>query len=421
MTRAETAAVARGSPSAVGRILRAAGPAWIVMLADVDAPSVISAGQAGTDFAYAAIFPLVLCIPALYLVQEMTTRLAIVTGKGHAELIRERYGMGWATVAVVSMVAIDLIAYVAEFAGIALGAAILGIPAAAAIGGALVLHTLWVLTGSYRRFEVVTIALSLTLLAFVLLALAGHPDPAAILGGLSPLQPFGDARYQDLAVALVGASIMPWMVFYQQAATAEKGLGLDDLPGARKETLISAVVSQALMVAIVVAAAVGARTMRASRIVPDAGGVVLPSGLASLAAGGWGPLVAVGLVGAGLLAAVVISLSSAWAWCELFGWPHRLDLSPRRASGFYLLYALEVVPAAAIALAAPHLVTLILEAMILNVIALVVPLVFLIRLSGDRALLGALASSRRRSAVLWVLTAVLVGSGLLSLTRMLAR
>lgn len=402
----------------VARLLRVVGPAWVVMLADVDAPSVISAGQAGTAFAYATIFPLLLCVPALYLVQEMTARLAIVTGRGHAELIRERYGTGWAAVAVLAMVAIDLIAYVAEFAGIALGAAILGIPGAVAIGGALALHSLWVLTGSYRRFEVATIALSLSLFAFVALAFAGHPDPRAVLGGLSPLQPFGEARYQDLVVALIGASIMPWMVFYQQAATAEKGLALADLPAARKETLVGAIASQVLMAAIVVATATASSGV--SGPVGSGGLGVLPAGLVALVQDGWGGPIAVGLVGAGLLAAVVISLSSAWAWCELFGWPHSLDLSPRRAPGFYLVYALEVVPAAAVALLASGLVRLVLDAMILNVVALAVPLVFLIRLSSDPAVLGPLANSRRHAALLWLLTAALMTLGGIGLAHVLA-
>lgn len=398
--------------------MRVAGPAWVVMLADVDAPSVISAGQAGTLFAYASIVPLLLCIPVLYLVQEMTARLAIVTGRGHAELIRERYGRGWAGVAVLTMVAIDLIAYVAEFAGISLGAAIVGIPGPIAIGCALVLHSLWVLTGSYRRFEVAAIALSLSLFAFVIAALAVHPDLNSFAVGLAQ-QPLGNVRYQDLVVALVGASVMPWMLFYQQAATAEKRLAIEHLDASRRETLVGAVTSQLLMVAIVVAAA----GMAASAPGPAAGGALaaLPTGLASLAASAWGLAIAVGLVGAGLLAAVVISLSSAWAWCELAGWPHSLDLSPRRAPGFYLLYLLEVVPAAVVALWASQLLTLVLDAMILNVVALAVPLAFLIRLSADRGLLGARASSRTRSTVLWILWALLLSAGVLSLSHMLGR
>ncbi len=388
------------------------------MLADVDAPSVISAGQAGTEFAYATILPLLLCVPVLYLVQEMTARLGVATGRGHVELIRARYGAGWASVAVLAMMAIDLIAYVAEFAGIALGAAIIGIAPPVAIGGALVLHSVWVLTGSYRRFERITLGLSLSLFAFVALALSGRTDPGAVIGGLSPLQPFAQARYRDLVVALVGASIMPWMLFYQQAATVDKRLVLADLPAARRETLLGAATSQGLMVAVVIAAAAAPSAEPALRSTLGTAAVGLPEGLARLAAGGSGWLVAVGLIGAGLLATVVISLSAAWAWSELFGWPRSLDCSPRQARGFYLLYLLEVVPAAGIALLAPGLVGLVLDAMILNVVVLAVPLAFLIRLSSDRELLGPLANSRRRAALLWLITASLLGAGLASLAHL---
>ena len=136
----------------VRRVLRVVGPAWIVMLADVDAASVVTAEQAGSRIGYAMLLPPLLLIPVLYLVQEMTARLAIATGLGHAELIRRRYG-GWGIAAVSSMVAIDRLAYVAEFAGIVLGASLVGISAPVAVGGAFVLHAVMVLTGSNGRFE----------------------------------------------------------------------------------------------------------------------------------------------------------------------------------------------------------------------------------------------------------------------------
>lgn len=119
--------------------------------------------------------------------------------------------------------------------------------------------------------------------------------------------------------------------------------------------------------------------------------------------------------------AVVISLSSAWAWSELLRWPHSLNLSIRRAPGFYALYLLEVVPAAIVALVAQDLVAVVIDAMILNVLVLVIPLTFLVRLSGDRALLGPLAASRRYSAVLWVMTAGLLALGLTSVVGVIGR
>ncbi len=394
------------------RLLRVIGPAWIVMLADVDAASVLTAAKAGTDFGYAMLLPIFALVPILYLVQEMTARLAIGTGLGHAELIRERFGLHWGMVSVTSMVVVDLLAYIAEFAGIVLGASLIGIPAGPAVVAALALHTVIVLSGSYRRFEVATLVLSLALFAFVGLAFAAGPDPAALLGGFSPIQPFDRPGYLDLVVATVGAVVMPWMLFYQQAATVEKRLGPEDLRAARWETFIGAIGSEVLMAAIVIAAAAAVGTGVAGEAV--AGGLALPAGLASLAQGVPGVLIAIGMIGAGLLAAVVISLSSAWAWSELLHWPHSLNLSIRRAPGFYILYLVEVVPAAIIALVAQNLVSVVIDAMILNVLVLVIPLTFLVRLSGDKTLLGPLAASRRYSAVLWIMTAGLLALGLTS-------
>jgi Mn2+/Fe2+ NRAMP family transporter len=393
------------------RWLRVLGPAWIVMLADVDAPSVLTAAKAGTEFGYALLLPLVALIPILYLVQEMTARLGVVTGRGHAELLRERYGFGWAAVAVISMAAIDLLAYVAEFAGIVLGAAILGIPAWLAVGLALLFHSLMVLTGSYGRYERIALVLSVALFTFVGLAFTVHPDPGALLGGLTFAQPLGNRTYLDLVVATVGAVIMPWMLFYQQAATVDKGLGVDDLPAARSETLVGAIASELLMAAVVVATAAA---MAGPVIGLGASVGALPVGLGRLASGFPALLIAIGMIGSGLLAAVVISLSSAWAWSELFRWPHSLNLSLRRAPGFYALYLLEVVPAAIVAMLAQNLLTVVIDAMILNVVVLAIPLAFLVRMSGDRAILGALANGPVRSAICWAVTGGLLAMGLWS-------
>ncbi len=417
VTATVTAPFGATSARRAAHVLRVLGPAWIVMIADVDAPSVITAAQAGSSFGYAMLLPLALLIPVLYLLQEMTSRLAIATGRGHAELIRERYGMRWGAVAVGSMVAIDLVAYVAEFAGIVLGASIVGVPAPVAVLGALVLHTGVVLTGSYIRFERLVLVLSLGLFAFVALAVAARPDPAAALAGLSPSAQFGNGSdYLQLVVATIGAVVMPWMLFYQQTATVDKGLGRGDLRAARLETMVGAVASQVLMAAVVVAAAAAVAAGAQASI--SAGGLVLPVGLAGLAVGGGAVLIAVGMVGAGLLAAIISSLSSAWAWAELFRWPRSLNLSPRRAPLFYALYLLEILPAAAVALLASDLVAVVVNAMVLNVLALAVPLTFLIRLSSDRSVVGDLANSRQRQALLWAITAALLILGVWSSARL---
>jgi Mn2+/Fe2+ NRAMP family transporter len=386
------------------------------MLADVDAPSVITAGQGGTDSGYALLLPLFAIVPVLFLVQEMTARLALATGKGHAELVRSRYGPGWAAVTVAGMAVINFVAYVAEFAGIALGAAILGIPAPVAIVGALVLHAGAVLSGGYSVFERGALVLSLALFSFVVLAVVGHPNLGHLAADLSPIPSDVPHDYFALVVAIVGASIMPWMLFYQQSASIDKKLTREDLKGSRIETLLGAIASQALMAAIVIAAAAAMESAPALSATTVAH---LPEGLARLAAGGSGWLIAIGLMGSGLLALVVVSLSAAWGIGELMGWPHSLDLKPSQARRFYAVYFAEVLPAAVMALTSADLVRLCIEAMVFNVIVLALPLAFIVRLTGDRELLGDLANSRRHSALLWLLTGAVLLSGVFGMVQYL--
>ena len=395
---------------AVARWVRVMGPAWIVMLADVDAPSVITAGKGGSESGYALLLPVFAIVPVLFLVQEMTARLALATGQGHAELVRSRYGTRWAAVSILGMAVINFVAYVAEFAGIALGAGIVGIPAPVAIVGALMVHASIVMTGSYAWFERLAVALSLALFSFVFLAVVGRPDIGQLISDLSPLPADVPHDYFALVVAMIGASIMPWMLFYQQSASVDKKLTRADLHGSRVETLVGAIASQALMAAIVIAAAAAMRSAP-----PAPAGATnlagLPEGMARLASGGAGWLIAIGLVGSGLLALIVVSLSAAWGVGELMGWPRSLNLKFGQARRFYGVYFLEVIPAAAVVLLSADLVRLCVGVMVFNVIVLVLPLSFLVRLTGDRELLGDLANSRFRSALLWVVTLGLLACG----------
>ena len=388
------------------------------MLADVDAPSVITAGKGGTESGYALLLPVFAVVPVLFLVQEMTARLALVTGKGHVELVRFRYGARWASLSVLGMAVINFVAYVAEFAGIALGAAIVGIPVPFAILGALAIHASMVLSRSYTWFERVALVLSLALFSFVALAAAGRPDLGHLVSDLSPLPTDVPHDYFALVVAMIGASIMPWMLFYQQSASVDKKLTREDLHGSRIETLVGAFASQALMAAIVIAAAAAMKS--AAPVAASATNLAeLPEGMARLAAGGAGWLIAIGLIGSGLLALVVISLSAAWGIGELMGWPHSLNLKPNEARRFYSVYLVEVIPAAVVVLVSKDLVRLCVGSMVFNVVVLALPLAFVVRLTSDRELLGDLANSRSRAVLLWVVTLVLLTAGVFGMIQYL--
>jgi Mn2+/Fe2+ NRAMP family transporter len=388
------------------------------MLADVDAPSVITAGKGGTESGYALLLPIFAIVPVLFLVQEMTARLAVVTGKGHVELVRSRYGARWASLSVLGMAVINFVAYVAEFAGIALGAAIVGIPVPIAILGALAIHASMVLSRSYTWFERIALVLSLALFSFVALAVAGRPDLGHLVSDLSPLPADVPHDYFALVVAMIGASIMPWMLFYQQSASVDKKLTREDLHGSRIETLVGAFASQALMAAIVIAAAAAMKS--AAPVAASATNLAeLPEGMARLAAGGAGWLIAIGLIGSGLLALVVISLSAAWGIGELMGWPHSLNLKPNEARRFYGVYLVEVIPAAVVVLVSKDLVRLCVGSMVFNVVVLALPLAFVVRLTSDRELLGDLANSRSRAVLLWVVTLVLLTAGMFGMIQYL--
>jgi Mn2+/Fe2+ NRAMP family transporter len=173
------------------------------------------------------------------------------------------------------------------------------------------------------------------------------------------------------------------------------------------------------MAAIVIAAAAA---MKSAPPVPEgiANLATLPDGLARLANGEVGWLIAIGLIGSGLLALVVISLSAAWGIGELMGWPHSLNLKPSEARRFYGVYLVAVLPAAAVVLLARDLVDLAVGSMVFNVVVLALPLAFLIRLTSDRELLGPLANSRRHAAILWLLTAGLLGAGIFGMVQFIA-
>ena len=215
--------------------------------------------------------------------------------------------------------------------------------------------------------------------------------------------------YFALVVAIVGASIMPWMLFYQQSASVDKKLTREDLKGSRVETLVGAFASQALMAAIVIAAAAAMESARAGAASAEPLRAARRAG--SPGYGRDGLAHRHRSLGSGLL---------AWSWCrfrprgasgELMGWPHSLNLKPSQARRFYAVYFAEVLPAAVVALASADLVRLCIEAMVFNVVVLALPLAFLVRLTERPRAARRSRQLPRHSAVLWLLTAALLLAG----------
>jgi NRAMP (natural resistance-associated macrophage protein)-like metal ion transporter len=208
------------------------GPGLVVMSADTDVGSVITAGQSGVQRGYRLVSLQLILVPVLYVVQELTVRLAIFTGRGHGELIRDTFGPIWAWVSALGLGIATIASLLTEFSGVAGVGEIYGLPRFASLPIAAVALLAVVFTGSYRRVERFAIAVGLFELAFFFVAWAVHPDHSALLADTTDI-PFRDPNYLYLAAANIGAVVMRWMVFHQQSAVADKRLGLEHLAAAR--------------------------------------------------------------------------------------------------------------------------------------------------------------------------------------------
>ncbi|WP_010637795.1 NRAMP family divalent metal transporter, partial [Acidithiobacillus thiooxidans] len=230
------------------------GPGLVVMLADTDVGSIITAAQSGAQWGFKLLLLQFILMPILYIVQELTVRLGIFTGKGHGELIRETFGTGWAYLSVAGLSIATTGALLTEFSGVAGVSHLYGLPRAVGVilAAATLLTIVW--TGSYRRVERIALIMGLFELVFFGIAWVSHPDLQDILHGLTHA-PITDKNYMMLVAANIGAVIMPWMVFYQQSAVADKGLHPENYRHARWDTAIGAVLTQAIMAAVLIATA----------------------------------------------------------------------------------------------------------------------------------------------------------------------
>ncbi len=355
------------------------GPGLVVMLADTDVGSLITAAQSGTKFGYRMIIPQLILMPVLYFVQEMTVRLGIVTGKGHGALIRERFGRRWAMLSAFTLFATGVGALLTEFAGVAGVGELFGIPRGLTVPVATAFLVGIAMTGSYRRAERVGIACGLAELVFVPAMIMAHPDLHAISLGVSQF-PLQNSSYVFLLAANVGAVVMPWMIFYQQGAVVDKRLSHRHIRAERRDTAIGSILTQAIMIVMVVtfAATVGVVHPGAALNTVGQLSTALTPFLGDIGAK---VLLGVAVLGAAMVAALVASLAGAWGMSEVFGWAHTLNERPNRQTAkFYVTYALAHVLGAAIVLVSVHLVSLVIDVEVMNALLLPIVLGFLLAL-----------------------------------------
>lgn len=355
------------------------GPGIIVMLADGDAGCLITAAQSGAQWGYRLILPQLLLIPVLYLVQEMTVRLGILTGRGHGALIKEQFGRGWAVLSVSPMIISAVGTLVVEFVGVAGVGELFGVSRWITVPVAAACLIVLGFGHGYRRVERIGIAIGLAELAFVPAMLLAHPHLGQIAGQIGS-QPLGQSSYLTLLAATVGAVIMPWMIFYQQGAVIDKGLTRATLRQARRDTLAGAVLTQVVMITVIVAMAA-----TVGRAHPGT-----PLGNVGQIAGALGPflggtqarvLVGAAIMGGALVSALVVSIAGAWGLAEVFGWKGSLNQRPGRASvKFYLTYGATHAAGAILVLVSVNLISLAIDVEVMNALLLPLVLGFLLAL-----------------------------------------
>ena len=392
-------------------LLAVIGPGLIVMVGDNDAGAFSTYGQAGQVYGTKLLWTLLLLIPVLYVNQEMVLRLGAVTGVGHARLILSRFGKFWGTFEVIDLFLLNGLTIVTEFIGITLAAGYLGVPKVLAVMFAAGIIIATAFTGSFRAFERIAMFFCVGSLLLVPLYLMAHPSVSSMATGFTtPGLPGGAATggmaaVMLLVIGIVGTTIAPWQLFFQQSYVIDKRITPRFMKYEKADLWIG------IVIVVVGAAALMGTTAVAfahsgAQFTDSAG---LARGIAAYAGHVAGALFAVALLDAAVIGAFAVSLSSAYAIGDVLGMKHSLHRGLGQAKGFYALYAALICGAAVIVLLPGSPLGLITEGVqVLAGVLLPAATVFLLMLCNDRAVLGPWVNSAKTNAFTGAVIAVLI-------------
>lgn len=389
-------------------LLKTFGPAWIVMIADVDVASIIDGFQSGIAWGYRMVFIMILLTIPLFFIQDAAGTLGTISGMGLGEAIRKKYGKKYAIIASIPMTLTDFLEYVVEYAGIGLGLQLLGIPLFIGLSIAFIFHIFVATSRKYRHAEAVLIPISFILVGIIIYLSLIFPINMKefLFYGLNPLQPYGNKSYDFLLAASIGAVIMPWMLFFHSGADSRKKLKEENMKAERIETLIGAVVSEILMVITVIVGFNLGRlnsSMSTNDLLDAAMFINILKGFNSDAI----YLIGIGFIASGFLALIVISMASAWGALEA--------LNIKSHKWYIIIYVLESLPALALVIITKNLVYLMLELMVIYTIVIAPPLYLLGKLVSDDQIMNGKAIKGIRLKLYWFLSAAIVIGGIFGL------
>jgi len=390
------------------------GPGVLVFLGENDAPSMLSYSATGARFGVGFFIPFVVLTFAMGLVvQEMTVRLGAVTHRGHAELIFDRFGQFWGFFAMSDLVIGNFLTLVTEFIGIRAGLGFFGIRPIIAVSVGLAVVLAAITTGRYWTWERITLGLAIFNGLFVPAALLAHPNWRAVGHSLLTWTPLPHGKVFDILLVIladIGATVTPWMLFFQQSAVVDKGMQPRDIGAGRFDTLLGAILAAAFGVAAILATApLFQHGIDASQFE----GAQFAEALRPWIGHAGAALFALGIFEAGIVAAIAISTSSAYAFGEVTRSGHSLNRPLREAWPFYSTLLGSACAAAALVLI-PHapLEFIVLIVNVIAVLAMPPALVFLLLLVNDREVMGEYVNGFWANAAAIGVAIVLVVAGL---------
>ncbi|MCR2829012.1 divalent metal cation transporter [Acidithiobacillus ferrooxidans] len=391
------------------------GPGVLTMLGENDGPSMLSYAASGATYGLGFFLPfIVVAFAAAYVVQEMSMRLGAVTHRGYGELIFQRFGPFWGWLAVSDLVVTNLVTLITEVIAIRVGMSFFGISAQIAVICAVALVVVNTLGSRYSRWERLTMGLALFNLLFLAVAFFARPSPGAVAEALLTWTPLPTGTPQEFLLLLtsnIGATVTPWMLFFQQSASADKGLTPKDIPQGRLDTGLGTVLAAITGCAALVAAVpLFAQHINVSNL---QGGAGYAEALRPIIGAPGATMFALGLIEAGAVAMLTISASTAYAIGEAFGGVgHSFNQSISEAPFFHAAN-IAIAIAAGLIVLIPNspLLAITLNANMLATILMPPALVFLLVLVNDREIMGPWVNSWRGNMFGILITALIILAG----------
>lgn len=387
-----------------GLYLTVLGPGLITASAGNDAPGIATYSIVGSRYGYAFLYVLFLISIGMIVVNGIASRMGVITGKGLADLTRERFGVKITAYAMLGLFIANFGSTIAEFAGVAAAGELLGVSRYITVPISAIAMGYLVLGGSYKRVEKILLILCLSALSYIVTVFIIKPDWTEVVSLTNLNLDFKQTNLILSVLAVIGTTITPWGIFYMQASIADKGVDINDYSLTRFDVNFGAVWANIVSAFIVITTA--ATLFPIGILVESAEDAAMA--LAPLAGPAAELLFAIGLLGASLLAISVLPLSTTYAICEAFGFERGLNRSVKEAPIFYIIFA-SIIGLSVLTVLIPGLplFQMMFLSQTLNAILLPISLVLMIRLSNDKVVMGNYVSKPLTNLLAILLTTII--------------